>query len=228
MTRMYDNVKTWNPFVGCLHSCSYCYGRRISKRQKHRCAKCYSFEPHLHPERLTRNFKEGETFFVSSMGDISFATPDEMEQIMDVIWNYPKTTFMIQSKRQDAFLYGRLHPYPNNCIFGTTIETNRDTSKISKAPLPFLRKAWMASPLVHPRKHVTIEPIMKFDLDVMVGWIREINPEFVYVGYNNLDSKNFHLPEPSLKETLRLIEELEKITEVRRKSIRKAWWELKI
>lgn len=226
MTKMYDNVKTWNPMVGCRHNCVYCYGRRIAKRQKHRCDLCYSFLPHMHPERLAKKFKAGDTIFVCSMSDISFATYDEMGKIMDVIWNYPKTTFMIQSKRQEYFLYGRIHPYPDNCILGTTIETNRNTSKISKAPLPFIRKSWMTAPLMHPRKYVTIEPIMEFDLDVMVEWVQEINPEFVYVGYNNLDSKNFHLPEPSLNETLRLIAELEKITEVRLKTIRKAWFEI--
>jgi len=159
------------------------------------------------------------------MGDISFATPDEMAQIMDVIHNHPKTTFMIQSKRQEAYLYGRIHPYPDNCIFGTTLETNYNTSRFSKAPLPILRELWMALSHAHSRKYVTIEPIMEFDLDVMVSWIQEINPEFVYVGYNNLDSKNLHLPEPSLEKTLKLIEELEQFTEVRLKTLRKAWWQ---
>jgi hypothetical protein len=84
----------------------------------------------------------------------------------------------------------------------------------------------MTAPLMHPRKYVTIEPIMEFDLDAMVEWIKEINPEFVYVGYNNLDSKNFHLPEPPLEKTMKLIAELEKITEVRLKTIRKAWFDI--
>jgi len=161
------------------------------------------------------------------MGDISFATPDEMAQIMDVVRNYPKTTFMFQSKDPRCFLNWKWWwtKVPNNCILGATIETNRDTDAYGKAPPTYIRKVLTTSQNMHPRKYVTIEPIMEFDLDVMVSWIQEINPEFVYVGYNNLDSKNLHLPEPSLEKTLKLIEELEQFTEVRLKTLRKAWWQ---
>ncbi|GAI06806.1 unnamed protein product [marine sediment metagenome] len=73
----------------------------------------------------------------------------------------------------------------------------------------------------HKRKAVTIEPILQFT-SILAVWIEQINPEFVYVGYDN---HNCRLPEPSLAETMKLIEQLEVFTEVRTKTIRKAWWE---
>lgn len=230
--RMYEvdgkRVSTWNPFVGCNHSCNYCYASTIAKRQKHRCQKCYDFIPHSHPERLQYKFKEGETVFVCSMGDISFASFDQFVDILSVTGDYPRTTFYIQSKDPEYFIE-YLERYSSfiddNIVLGTTIETDRylDAS-ISSAPTPKLRYRAMKC-LDHNRKYVTIEPIMEFDLRVLVGMIKEINPEFVYIGYNSRDSKNKHLPEPLLEKTKMLIQELEKITEVRCKLIRKAWWE---
>jgi hypothetical protein len=77
--------------------------------------------------------------------------------------------------------------------------------------------------LKHPRKEITIEPILQFHLDMLIPCVDAIKPEFIYVGYDN---HNCLLPEPKLEETLKLIEELEKHGfEVRRKTVRKAWWE---
>ena len=42
---------------------------------------------------------------------------------------------------------------------------------------------------------ITVEPVMDFDLDVLMGWIIDIKPCMVWLGY---DSKNCHLPEPPL------------------------------
>lgn len=230
--RMYEiegkRVPTWNPYVGCGHNCSYCYARDIAKRQKHRCWKCYKFIPHLHLDRVQKKFKQGETVFVCSMGDISFATMDTFTGILDVISNQPKTTFYIQSK-DPIYFSDYLKRFGcsigDNVVLGTTIETNRNTTKYSNAPIPTYR--YEAMKAINHRKYVTIEPIMNFDMDEMVQWIEEIKPEFVYIGYNSRDSANKHLPEPSLAKTEALIAALGKITEVRLKLIRKAWWEEK-
>jgi hypothetical protein len=113
--------------------------------------------------------------------------------------------------------------FPPNVLLGTTIETNRDNlyRGISKAPLPSKRYEAMLK-LKHPRKIVTVEPIIDFDVDVLESWIRRIGPEAVYFGY---DSKNNFLPEPELKKVKILMRSFKQAIIVRLKVIRKAWWE---
>ena len=219
---MYSGVDTWNPLCGCGFRCSYCYGRRLSARQKHRCEKCYEYVPHTHPERLSKKFWPGDNIFVCSMGDISYADINYVRKVFDVVIRYPETTFMFQSKNPLCFIAWRMFmTMPDNCVVGTTIETNRSTKAVSKAPDTEARKTWLSA--IRTQKYVTIEPIMDFDHDVMVAWIKEVRPEFVYIGYNSLDSKNKHLPEPTINKTKMLIASLEEVTEVRLKKIRPAW-----
>ena len=92
-------------------------------------------------------------------------------------------------------------------LLGTTIETNRDeliTAEISKAHLPSKRYKDFLT-VNHPRKMITIEPVMKFDLEVLIKWIIDLNPEMVWLGY---DSKKSNLPEPSLTDVQNLGEKI--------------------
>ena len=239
MSLMYEvngkRIPTWNPFVGCEHECVYCYAPGIYKKFS-KCEKCQRFIPHFHKERLKQKFKSGETWFVCSMGDISFASFDQFADILEVISNYPETTFYIQSKNPAYFteyleVYSSFITHPNrvNVVLGTTIETNYygicTPKRISKAPYPIDRKNAMIK-LDHPRKYVSIEPEIDFYIPTMIKWLKEIAPEFVYIGYDN--HKNFkplNIPEPSLEDTKRLIAELSKFTEVRLKTIRPGWQE---
>ena len=234
-SRMYEvngtRVRTWNPFVGCKFNCSYCYAPEIYKRFS-RCEQCKAFIPHFHPERLQQKFKAGETVFVCSMGDISFMlNKGEQIDILNVIRKYSDTTFLLQTKDPRYYLK-LLHwgSFPENIVIGTTIETNRviigkqPYSHYSKAPYPDERFKCMGV-YVNLWKYITIEPIMEFDLNILVKWMKVIAPEFVYVGYLNplWKAKKLELPEPPLQKTRKLIEELKKFTEVRLKTIRKAW-----
>ena len=54
---------------------------------------------------------------------------------------------------------------------------------------------------------VTIEPVLDFDLDVFVDWIKSINPEYVWLGYNSRP-KQVQMPEPDEKKMVRFIIEL--------------------
>jgi len=223
-------------FRGCFFKCVYCAFKKTLSRMH--CSSCRDFIPHSHTEVLSKRpprTKEGEFLTIGLTGDISFASNTTMEAIIHYCWLWAKHTFLIQSKDPSSFLG---YEFPENVILGTTIETtttNWDTeiqwerndrkilsySDYSKAPHPYLRYRAMQD--LNCRKEVTIEPVMDFDLDTMVEWIKEIAPEFVYIGYNS--NERVRIPEPSIKRTQLLIEKLREITEVRTKLLRKAWWE---
>ena len=221
-------IKTWNPFVGCEFNCSYCWARRIARRL--RCELCKRFVPHFHLERIARIPKSG-IVFVGSMGDLACFTnhPDEMWKVLEIISMTQKghdVVFFFETKDPNIYLFVQEFAWidlGDKTIISSTIETNRDEvcKKISKAPPPSSRyKAMLRLKSWYKRRHISIEPIMDFDPDVMFKWITEIEPEIVSIGYDNY---NNNLPEPPLSKTLKLIEDLEASgIIVERKTLREA------
>ncbi len=218
--KMYsERVGNISAFRGCFHHCIYCAFRNTLSRST--CKKCRDFEPHAHLEVLNKKppkTKGDEFLTIGLTGDLSFASDTTMQAIIHYCSLWSDRTFLIQSKDPSIF---PVYKFPENVILGTTIETNKQSDKYSKAPHPYLRYREMKE--LNHRKEVTIEPIMYFDLTTMVKWIKEIDPVFVYVGYNS--NEKIILPEPPIKKTLLLIEELSRFTEVRTKLLRKTWWE---
>ena len=98
-SKMYKEVKTWNPFKGCLFDCSYCGPsfQAQSKRQMHNCTKCYNYVPHYHPDRLHKFPPRVETIFVCGNSDISFSSKKYTREIINSIWNrnkkHPEKTY---------------------------------------------------------------------------------------------------------------------------------------
>lgn len=212
---MYESTVTWNPFKGCYFDCVYCKKsfQLQAKRQKHNCMDCYNYRPHMHPERL-KKIPKAELVFACGNGDINFATHMQKAMIFRAIQFKPTQTFLLQTKQPQCLSGWRI---PSNVIIGTTIETNRDTKHISKAPRTELRYCFLKE--LNCRKAVTLEPILDFDLEVLKEWIWEINPEIVWVGYAN-HIKGLELEEPSLQKTNDLITELDKFTDIRLKTMR--------
>ena len=211
MSRMFRSItSTWNVFKGCRFECVYCCARALAEtRLKNSPRYKDGFKPRLIEEELRRRFKPGLFIFVCFMGDIAFATREEFLRILARIREFPGTLFLIQSKNPEQ-LYTWWHDWgiglPAHAYLGTTIESNRNYG-LSKAPPPIDRFRYLTG-YPHNRKFLSIEPIMDFDLDVLVSWVRIINPNIVEVGADNY---GHHLPEPEWGKVEELLKELRKV-----------------
>jgi len=194
------SVKQWNPFVGCEYDCLYCktsFQAQLKRYGKKNCSSCYQYIPHTHPERLMQKLPKTnymQFIFTCASGDISFCPRNYMEKILERIRQESGKTFLLQTKNP-AVLDGMV--FPKNMVLGTTIETNRDSgySVFSRAPLPSQRYQDFLK-IRHPLKIVTVEPVMDFDVDVMIDWVENIRPCMIWLGF---DSKHTGmLPEPSI------------------------------
>lgn len=221
---MYAGTKTWNPFKGCDFDCVYCVPsfKAQAKRQKHNCADCYEYTPHYHPERLTK-IPNPPTVFVCGNSDIKFCDTEFLKKIIEAIRNNKRKgqTFYIQSKDPACLKPVLKHLPENKVVLLTTLETNRDKGykRISKAPLPSVRYKRFLK-LDYPRKIITAEPILDFDLDVYAKWILNIKPEYLWLGLNS-HPKAVVMPEPPREKLYKLAEMLiGKGIEVRGKTLR--------
>ena len=197
---------TWNPVPGCLHDCPYCYVKSL---------RGYDRTPRVSDRALRENLGQGNYIFVCSTGDLfGHWVPDAwILAVLDKCRGH-ENTYLFQTKNPSRFqTFARL--FPVKSVLGTTIETNRELDihgKVGVAPLRSERMAAMAA--LQTDKMVSIEPIMDFDVDILLRWMKAIGPTFVSIG---ADSKGSHLPEPSAEKLAALISGLGKITEVRLK-----------
>lgn len=135
---------SFNPITGCTLGCKYCYARRMTKRFEKVWG--YDFTPRLHPERLDKhdNWKPGDRVFVCDMGDWLDDKVERswVEQILRVIVDNPKVTFLMLTKQPQNFedkVYGDCEEYPcrvlgggdyfPNLWHGTTITCQADADK---------------------------------------------------------------------------------------------------
>ncbi len=213
------SVKQWSPFVGCEHDCVYCVPsfQRNIKRASGRCrqqsangtTKCYTFEPHFHEERLAQKLPRTrylQFIFTCANGDIAFVTDDQFGRIVERIRAHDDRTFLLQTKDPERAYSRPGMKLPRNVLAGITLETNRDdlALSVSNAPPPSKRYHDFTG-VQHKTKMVTIEPVLDFDLDIMLEWIATIRPVMVWLGY---DSKHCGLPEPPLEKVRQLHWEL--------------------
>lgn len=203
---MYSWVTHMHTHLGgkCPHGCSYCY---VGK-SRYGVIPRYEGEIRLIEKELKVNYGDGKTIFIEHMNDM-FADDVSVGYILSILNHcngYPKNIYVFQSKNTER-MTSFIQYLPPECIVGTTIETNRDLDTISKAPKPCFRFSGMLHSKFRSSKiiqrFVTIEPIMKFDFDIMLMWLTTIKPDFINIG---ADSKKCGLPEPTAKEVKDLIQ----------------------
>ena len=172
---MYQDVThTGNVIKGrCSHDCEYCYMKRFGS------------QPDL---RIDRNeFKiptgGGKTIFVGSSTDM-WAEDVKSTWITAVLQHccdYPKNKYLFQSKNPKRFLEFK-DRYPPDTILCTTMESNIfHIEYMGRAPSPEFRAEAMSRIDWCP-KHVTVEPVMRFDPTNFYRLIRKCKPVQVNIG----------------------------------------------
>lgn len=213
---------TWNPVAGpCPYDCSYCWAKTLIKR--HNYAK-YQGRTVLDDRAMSKIPDKG-FIFVQDMSDISVLMEPATSVLMNEFAKNKDATYLLLTKNPIWYLNMLSDGvnFPDNIVFGATIETNRKIP-ISKAPPPHTRfwglqqvKEWIPDAKIF----VSIEPIMDFDRDFLLPPLNLIHPWAVAVGYDNYHNC---LPEPCLAKTQELIKALRArgIT-VYEKTLREAW-----
>lgn len=206
---MYDFVThTYNTVKGeCPHACGYCYMKRWGKQN----------QPYFDTRELKTNLGDHNFIFVGSSIDL-FAKdiPDEwIIRTLDYCDQFDNR-YLFQSKNPGRMIKYITHPVFKKSVVCTTIETNRlYLDVMCNCPMPKARVESMFYLSDYVKTYVTIEPIMKFDLQPLVRMIRMCKPEQVNIG---ADSGNNKLPEPISGEVVNLIGELQKFTRINKKS----------
>jgi len=208
---------TFNPLAGeCPHRCNYCYVNNMKSNNTLKIK--YSGPPRLIRSELDTNLGEYNIIFIQNMSDL-FANEVDYDDILKVLQHcnkYPKNKYLFQTKNPKRFQdFINLLRHFDDVILGTTIESNYNFYN-TKALSPEMRHVDFISPILDNfLKMVSIEPMLVFDYDVLIEWIRDIDPFFVSIG---ADSKNNGLEEPDEQEIIDLVNGLKEFTNVKLKS----------
>jgi DNA repair photolyase len=202
---MYDWVTHMHSHLAgeCPHRCSYCYVQRGVARLSGK----YNGPVRLLPDELEVCYGKGKTIFVDHMNDLFAAEVSDrvLTKVLDHTKTYPDNIYVFQTKNPGrAWLYRNW--FPPEYMIGTTIETDRDLSQLSRAPYPAQRACGIA---LFAGKGVstfiTIEPVMDFHSEKFPAMIIAAWPQFVNIG---ADSKRSYLDEPSPEKLNQLILDL--------------------
>lgn len=215
---MYEFVThTWNPIKGkCFHGCTYCYMKKMCPRLK---------TPRLDAAELTSYLECANFIFVGS--SIDMWAKDIPNSWIEIVLNYCNKSankYLFQSKNPSRILDFITHPVFHRSVVCTTIETNRSYPKIMRNS-PAIEDRVKAMEKIADlgiATYVTLEPLMQFDLDELVEYIRRCKPKQVNIGKNT--NWKIEIPEPTKDEVRLLAREVEKFTKVEIKKNARVWF----
>lgn len=197
---------TWNTLNGkCEHNCPYCYMKNYVSG-KETGFKDYEMWTFLGYKNI---------IFVGSNNDL-FAKNVPSEWIVKTLdhCNEYENTYFFQSKNPERILEFIEHPVFKKSIVCTTIESNRNY-KDYMGNTPSIEERVSAMEKITAKNiktHVTIEPIMDFDLNELLELIKRCKPIQVNIGKNT--DENIELPQPTKEKAKEFIIELQKFTRV--------------
>ncbi len=184
----------------CTHRCSYCYmnNPRFGRHANH------TGKLRLSEKEFAVDYGTGKTIFIENTNDL-FADEVPIGFITEILRHcqmYPENMYVFQTKNPMRYRTQTVQIFlPPKRMFGVTIETNRRLD--NNAPPAGERKEWFSFIDESEKTFVTIEPILDFDLDVMLRWMEELKPDFINLG---ADSKSNRLEEPPAFKVRQLIE----------------------
>lgn len=230
---MFDFVScTKNPLGGECYGCYYCYifGRKGMKTRFKQVKAKYSGEPRLYESVLNERLKNVDLCFLCSA--IDYLRPDISNEMIYRIFEFVERNkdvlFLSLSKNPIRYLE-LVHMIPDNMILGATIESNINYPQYSNAPSQLDRIKAMINIannclLSRHYRFLSVEPILKFNYEIFLAHIEQINPNFgIAMGYDN---HHYKLDEPSYRDYLSLRTKLIHYGfRIFDKTQRKAWWE---
>lgn len=169
---------SWNPIVGCLHDCPYCYARDIAERFQKDGVPVFAngFVPTLHPGRLSaplnrvpfQSDDEREArIFTGSMSDIfgRWVPEDWVKAILGVAAEARHWEFLMLTKFPKRMAEFEI---PNNVWMGTTVDCQ---ARVAAAEAAFervrARVKWISvEPMLEPLKFRHLD---RFNLVVIGG-----------------------------------------------------------
>lgn len=200
---------TWPVIKGCRYGCTYCWAERLAPRYGG------NMQSRLVESQLEGTLNRKELIIgVAWDGEMwgPWIPKNWIKKVLRKIKILSYNTFVPLTKNPSR--YGEfINQISSNMILGVTIESNKFYQALSNAPAP--QERYEAMKNLEFKKFIIIEPILKFDLEVLTKWIIEINPVAVEIG---ADSGNNQLPEPLPEEIHKLVKRLRYKTTVLLKS----------
>jgi protein gp37 len=169
---------------------------------------------YLDDVEATTDMGDFKSIFVCSGCDLFHPDIPDLwiEYVGQQAFDFSMNTYVLHTKNPERAVKFYVD-FPIGTILCATIETDRDTSGISKAPPPAERieglKKWPAE------KMITIEPIMDFDITKFAILIDSCKPVQTNIG---ADSGHNNLPEPSREKVEELIKLLAPHTKIHLKN----------